>query len=702
MQPWHGQGAQEPTLIHTGDEQIDAGHPQSVTTGSAWAVSIEVDGRQKYLFETDKLQEVVGASAIMRCLAEEAIERETDGVHVFQPASGEVRAWSSSRAGLLSFAWALREWLTERGVEHTAVALRCREDHFICDRPDQSADERTENRQADAKEPDYPDLAWVHRKLSELAGRVKNAKPGYDARPTCSLFESCRLHGMDFANDWDPAQEEDGQGREKRRALRSYRAKEKFDARRKDRVRFINEHVRKPLYERSKIFLPEADREKDVADRELWLWVDRHLKPSNRSYEPERPIEIGNLVLDPVSWFDESDDYQEGTDQFVAFMCADGDGIGRLLTGLDWNWRAWGNQHDQYGFGKLPPWKRNLLFSKALDHEVREAFHSAVAEVTVPDKRQLHKLRKAAHGGPRFIIPALPQIQGGDDLWTIVRKDVALKLCRLFARNMRDRVKTCPILSEGIRLSGLSEEDVSMSQGVAFAKAGHPVHAMIEAAESLLDSAKTLRKGKAWKRSKPNEGCLDWHWIESSLSETVADARAAGTAYVAPDTGDVMLLTTRPWTHTETEEFECAANLMMPVPRRKREQLDDILRRGHVMSLVAWEAWWNGLRECERCALRQTSASLSETWRLPDLRCDADVARAGCEAPKWRKHLPMSPWIHVGSETKGEKTTQYYITPLLDLIAMDSLAELDDERTSEKRQGATPVSTAPHVREMHG
>lgn len=687
-------------MTHTHDERIDAGHLQSVTTGSAWAVSIEVDGRQKYLFETDKLQEVVGASAIMRSLAEEASRSKPTDVHVFQPASGEVRAWSTSRASLLRFAWALREWLTARGVEHTAVALGCREDHFVCDRPGQPADERTENRQDEAKEPVYPDLAWVHRKLTELAGRDKSAKSGYDARPTCSLFESCRLHGMDFANEWNPAEEEDAQGREKRRALRGYRAKEKFDARQEDRVRFIDEHVRKPLYKRSKTLLLEADRE-NVDDRELRLWVERYLDPSNRSYEPERPIEIGNLVLDPVSWFD-SDDSQQGTDQFVAFMCADGDGIGRLLTGLDWNRRDWANQHDQYGFGKLPPWERNLRFSKALDHEVREAFHAAVAEVTLPDKGHLRKLRKAAQGGPRFIIPALPQIQGGDDLWTIVRKDVALQLCRHFARNMRSRVKTCPILSEGIRLSsGLSEEDVSMSQGVAFAKAGYPVHAMIEAAESLLDSAKTLRKGKAWKRGKPNEGCLDWHWIESSLSETVADARAAGTAYVAPDTGDVMLLTTRPWTHTEAEEFECAANLMMSVPRRKREQLDDILRRGYVVSLVAWEAWWNGLRECERRALRQTSASLSEKWRLPDLRCEADVVRAGCEARKWRKHLPVSPWIHVESETKGEKTTQYYITPLLDLIAMDGLAELDDARTSEK-QGATSSSVAPPVRETHG
>ncbi len=59
-------------------QPVTAGDAEPKGQGSAWAVSIEVDGRQAYLFETDKLQEVVGASAIMRRLADKATELELE------------------------------------------------------------------------------------------------------------------------------------------------------------------------------------------------------------------------------------------------------------------------------------------------------------------------------------------------------------------------------------------------------------------------------------------------------------------------------------------------------------------------------------------------------------------------------------------------------------------------------------------------
>ena len=191
----------------------------------AWVSSIEVDGRQKYLFETDKLQEMVGASAITRNLADEACRLEKldqyKATHLFQPASGEVRAWSPDHTSLLSFVWKLREWLTERGVEHTAVLLNCRQDHFERDRqdaPTEASDAQNDQATDLPPEPGVPDLAWVHRMLTALARRVKNAKPGSDARPVCSLFESCRIHGLDFANEWTPSEEEERGGRRTREA----------------------------------------------------------------------------------------------------------------------------------------------------------------------------------------------------------------------------------------------------------------------------------------------------------------------------------------------------------------------------------------------------------------------------------------------------------------------------------------------------
>ena len=480
----------------------DAGAEERV---QAWAVSIEVDGRQRYLFETDKLQEMVGASAIMRQLAEEeacSLERQFPSIHVFQPASGEVRAWSTDRAGLLSFAWRLREWLTERGVEHTAVLLKCRADHFTCDKTErqqkdkarQRADEGKRNR-ADVdrlEEPEWPDLAWVHGALTALARRAKDAKAGSDARPTCSLFEACRIHGFDFANEWDPKEDDRRERGEKRRALRGYRARAKFDARQADRTRFIDDDVAKPLYDRSKALL---SGEKD--DDTLREWAEEYLRSSGDAGQPhQRAITIGDLVLDPSEWFDDEDQ----TDQFVAFVCADGDGMGRLLTGLDWNLGDWVDPNDTNGFGKLLPWQRNRQFSEALDNAVRKAFRTAVAEVTLPDKAKLRRLSEVTlEKGRRFIIPVLPQLLGGDDLWTIARKDVALRLCRIFASEVPRRIEKNSILQRAVQLAKPAPEEtveLTISQGIAFAKAGHPVHAMIEAAESLLDSAKTLPQGK--------------------------------------------------------------------------------------------------------------------------------------------------------------------------------------------------------------
>ena len=662
------QGTPEQIVASERPPQADKAEPDHNET--AWAVSIEVDGRQRYLFETDKLQEMVGASAIMRTLAEQACHLEqaapyAGSVHVFQPASGEVRAWSTDRERVLGFTWRLREWLTKCGVEHTAVILQCRKDHFVCDVPadhhGRSPHEGQPDEATDLQpEACHPSLAWVHQSLSALARRVKNAKPGSDARPVCSLFEACRLHGMDFANEWNPKEEEDGEGLEKRRALRGYRARAKFRARQADHVRLIDVNVRQPLYHRSRSLVGQ-----DGCDTELRDWVKNSL-----SQPLKRAITINNLTLDPVDRFED----EERTDQFVAFACADGDGMGRLLTGLNWNLKDWGEGDDPHGFGALRPWERNREFSYALDDVVRKAFLTAAAEVTLPDRAALERLRAAAEdANSRFVIPVLPQIQGGDDLWTITRKNVALRMSRLFASNVQLGMKECPIVEQGRKISESNSGDtvsLSVSQGIAFAKAGHPVHAMIEAAESLLDSAKALRKGQAWRRCQPAEGCIDWHWIESSLSETVGEARARGAAYVAPDTGDVMLLTTRPWTQTQAECFEHAARLFRDkkegVPRRKREQLDGILRRGRVLSLVAWEAWWKRLRDSERVTVQKTKKALEsswEAWCLPNTD----------EDDPWN-HLEVNPWVYVGEAEGGQGTRRHYVTPFLDLLALDDLA----------------------------
>ena len=639
----------------------------------AWAVSIEVDGRQRYLFETDKLQEMVGASAIMRQMAEDE-KNKPENVQVFQPASGDVRAWSTCRTSLLKFVWAKRERLTECGVEHTVTLLRCHREHFDASKSEEQR-KQAASRRADTdplqapEEPCWPDLSWVHKALTWQARRAKDAKAGSDARPVCSLFEPCRLHPLDFATEWNPG------GNEDRRALRGYRARHKFQARQSDDTRFVDMHVKEALYKRARKLLCEARSKQVLSDQDASEYSDSVRMLLGEASGGRRPILMDDLVVsDLEGWFDGG---EAAADRFVAFVCADADGLGQLLTGLDWNDDNWNLDDGEDKGDGIPntPWERNRQFSMELDDAVRSAFRTAIAEAILPNIESLKRLTDALNDKSRITIPVLPQLLGGDDLWAVVRKDVALGLCRNFAGNVPVEVgdrRNRPVLAKAIARAG----NLTMSMGIAFAKAGHPAHAMIEAAESLLASAKALRKGNAWERPAPAEGCLDWHWIESSLTESVGEARARGTAYVAPDTGDIMLLTTRPWTLSETKCFEEAAAAFAKVPRRKREQLEDILRRGHVLSLAAWEIWWLGLRNCERQAVRCVSRKLPEPWRLPEPACEE---RAGHDAENWRERFDLSPWIFRGTVDK----TKYFATPFIDLLALHDLKTGVSYRSSD-------------------
>ncbi len=102
---------------------------------NACVVSIEVDGRQAYIFETDKLQERLGASRILDNMREQAegLARKSSGkVMIYSPVSGAIGAWAekTNRSELLNFAWKLREWLAEHGVEHRIGYLETDKRHF--------------------------------------------------------------------------------------------------------------------------------------------------------------------------------------------------------------------------------------------------------------------------------------------------------------------------------------------------------------------------------------------------------------------------------------------------------------------------------------------------------------------------------------------------------------------------------------------
>lgn len=649
-------------------------------------VAIDVDGRQKYIFETDKLQEMLGASRIIDQTKDQAemFFNEEKGLYLFLPVSGEIRAWAhkEKQRELLDAAWDLRLWLEQRGVSHTCVYFETCSDHFEKDNLEKQPGVEQPEPEID---PGYPCLDWVHKSLLARMRRRKDLRRGEDNRPRCSLFSACQLHAIEPANLWMP----DGFGAEEdeeRRKLVSARARAKWEAWKNAKHGYGQNEREEGFYQQ---YL------KRPVEEQLRYYLDKSLPELNR------PIYFKDLTDDIIQ--------TEDRDSYLAFVCADGDGMGKILSALNWNDLRW--QALEKEGTKRKPWERNRNFALEYDDCVKEAFAEAVADVVVPDPKTAKDLYQQACEQEDFTIqlPLLPQLLGGDDLWMVSKRDIALELCQKFSAHYEKLVNNkyqsygtkdekligSTTLHQAIQVAGFtsvkdhqgtgvggdardanenqdqSKEPVALtiSFGVAFAKAGFPAHAMIEAAEALLKSAKSLRKQKIWGRQEEGklQGCLDWHWIESSCIESMADARRQGWSYA--DGQKLMLLTSRPWSILQTEQFLAAAKELGKVARRKREQLEAILRRGHQLSKLAAEEWWKGLLPREREVIEQVNENLkSAGWPV------------GIKEGNLSE--PFDPWRRLGAYEIEEKEhdkaqVEVYATPLLDLLALQHVMGIE-------------------------
>lgn len=596
----------------------------------ACVVAIDVDKRQAYIFETDKLREMLGASRIIDGTRDKAKEYfKDDGLHIFSPVSGEIRVWApaADREKLLKATWQLREWLNERGVEHSVA---------YCE-----ADEADFRNDADGRSPD-PTLSEVHKTLGRRVTSIKAAKPGPDARPRCSLFAACQIHALDPANVWQPQRKTDED--EPRRELVGFRAAWKLDAWEKERKRLYDTWLKQPVLKRLQPVL------KRLAE----------LRPEIHATVSKPP----GMTLGDLS--DLLDRPGEAGDQYIAFICCDGDSMGKVLTKLSWNHPEWKKNKPAE---KREPWERNHDFSVALDDAIRDAARAGILATLDTEtfreylsKRFSERARKAQKENKQveLELPVLPQLCGGEDMWIVAHRGVALQLAIAFGREYEELAR-CPHHHEGIieiaRTLAPVDDKLTLSFGIAFAKAGFPVHAMVDAAEKLLKSAKALRKDnlKEKGRPAPKEGCIDWHWIESSLTEDVEDARARWR--YRDDDRQVLHLTTRPWSISETQAFIDATHRLARLPRRKREQIETIVRLGRELSLLAWESWWKSLRPEERADFEGVNTALPDAFRL-------------C-------HPSTDPWRNLGTPEQPR-----WVTPLLDLLALQHVLGIEGKQLS--------------------
>ncbi len=563
----------------------------SMTNVDACAVWIEIEARQAYLFETDKLQEMLGASRIMASTVPEKFT-ESDPCMYFQVVSGEIGIWAlkEHQCDLLAHAWQQCDTLASNGVRFACGYIETDRRHF----EDQGGDLVKE----------------VIGKLKEVVGEQKQRRLVIDASPSCAFFAPCRIHGWEHANHWTPRPK----NLDDRRRLVGQRAFDKRSQWRRFRDGFYERTLVEPIQE---------------ALKDLGVTLNK-------------PIEFADLA-------ESQEGAEERQDQYVAFICADGDGMGTLLSGIDWN-----EGEDWAGDG-LKPWQRNQRFALQLDGALIAAFTDAMKTEVL---RTLDKSIDADK--PVVHVPMLPQLMGGDDMWMIVRRDIALRFAAALADGFSARLATSPdtdVVRRAVRVSQKQDAGAAaptLSIGIAFAKAGYPASSMISAAESLLKSAKQLRKGQIDGRAQPTEGCLDWHWIESSVSESVTDARTAALSYRQPaDNGNperTFSLTTRPWTLSQTTQALAAVKVFNRIARRKREQLEQVLRDGLEVSLLGWEGWWKSLTPGERQAMNETRDALASLITL--------------DSWAYKNDVPFSPW-------RSNQSQPNFDTPFLDLLALN-------------------------------
>ena len=402
--------------------------------------------------------------------------------------------------------------------------------------------------------------------LEQQVRRLKDAKAGADGRPCSPWFAQCSIQPNLPANGWFPDE------LESRRRLVSTQAS-----------------ARHQIAQQTYVKLFDGFDFGDAGKRDGTLRLARC------------PMEFKHLVASL-------------SDSYIAFLKADGDGMGRLLSQLKWK------VLDQELKCPKGEGEAMLRFSRAVDHCLHEALKSAVNKVT--------KDRWDTKNGT---FPVAPIVVAGEDFWILCRRDLALPLAIELIKSYATLAAGNDVLKKALQqTAGAGTECLTVSCGILFVKQGFPFEAQLHMAEELIRSAK-LRRTDLKRAEK--QGCLDYHWLESSARESVEECRSTGLRIA--DNGKQFSLHTRPWTCAEADAILTAVHALhgAGVARRKLAQLDRILRYGDKLSDLAYRQWLNHLESHERQAIDAAMAAVPGNWRTVARiePCSSDHASAGTD-----------------------------------------------------------------------
>ncbi|MEM5787078.1 MAG: hypothetical protein AAGU11_07145 [Syntrophobacteraceae bacterium] len=373
--------------------------------------------------------------------------------------------------------------------------------------------------------------SWM-RDLEIGMRKAKASKNGEDGTPCLPPFAPCSLLPCKSANIWDPNLK--GQ-QNRRRALISYEAS-----------------VRKP-----------DERGLPVVDFDPY-----------EEYGMRNPHDFDDITI------------PNAADSYIAFIKADGDGLGKFLAHMQWDTVEWPNAPNE-------PHLKASNFAKELGGVFRESLKEAI--------------KNTISGQVGQVFPMTPILFGGEDLWIICRRDLAFNLVKNLSRTFQENGKQNEVVYNALKSSGI-DDPLTMSFGILFAQKGYPFAAQAELVNELIKNAKAYRRSL-----KEKEGCVDFHWLEASGRSTVREFRESGYCY--QDNKKGFMLFTRPWTISELETVLSAVKDLKGIARNKLMQWRQVLRAGGYASCALAHRWVAGLSPDEQVTWQNVVECLSGRLR---------------------------------------------------------------------------------------
>lgn len=241
---------------------------------------------------------------------------------------------------------------------------------------------------------------------------------------------------------------------------------------------------------------------------------------------------------------------------YVGLVYADGNAMGQIVQQLD-----------------SPEVYR--AFSETVDDSIREACFRSLAEICAGE------IEKIRHGKSQSL-PADILLLGGDDLLVAVPADRSLQFARSAARHFQE------LTAE--RIQNYKEDEIreffsrrrisrmSISCGVAVAKASYPFYLLLDLAEELLKNAK--RADAPFQADEAGPARIDFHVVAGANSFSLGQTRRDDYAVAdGPQTDGRRCIrrTLRPLTLDQIDRLQQSVQLLRDVnfPRSKLHALHE-------------------------------------------------------------------------------------------------------------------------------